>query len=75
MLLLLLKAPECSPEWKVSIFVSFICVYTRSLCKIYIMGTVFAPVAFAPAVMLMSVLRGKKDVGVVIKVTNQQTLK
>ena len=48
---------------------------TRSLCKIYIVGTVLAPVAFAPAVMLMSVLRGKKDVGIVIKVTNQQTLK
>ena len=36
-------------------------------------GTVLAPVAFAPGVMLVSMLHGKKDVAVVVKVTNQQT--
>ena len=46
---------------------------TRSLCKIYTVGTVLAPVAFAPGVMLVSMLHGKKDVAVVVKVTNQQT--
>lgn len=74
-MLLLLKAPECSPEWKVSIlFHLYVCILGHCVKSISC-GTVSAPVAFAPAVMLMSVLRGKKDVGVVIKVTNQQTLK
>lgn len=48
-------------------------MYTRSLCKIYVVGTVLAPVPFAPGDMLVNVLHGKKDFAVVIKVTNQQS--
>lgn len=48
-------------------------MYTRSLCKIYVVGTVLAPVAFAPGDMLVNMLHGKKDFAVVIKVTIQQT--
>ena len=42
-------------------------------CVKSIWWAVLAPVAFAPGVMLVSMLHGKKDVAVVVKVTNQQT--